>query len=462
MRQGEISAMPDVISDRQAPGMPLFRVAQWSYIQAPTGILMEDGTLFVLFNGGAKTVPEANYGTRYPVVGTPQHFELWSSDGITEGESGLYGVCRTPASWPDDKRWLMGWSGSWQKDWGQPRAYRVWCGLATASSLDGTWVRKQEGIFSTKVIPQGPPPFEWWPNGTWCVAPLTVNGKVYCIVRDNSYAEMPKGPVHLVYEVHPDLSVKRVGTIHPSDATIYSWFCDAALGADGKLYALDGQESNDAATVGTRTREYATSDPWVPESDAILAPTGRTWVHQQTPTTTATFDGGYLKTPEGVLVEPRCVFTNLSTKSGDWTLRGNMRIAWFDESGAYADRLSLTVPPLPLGWPAGMVETVWLPWRQDAPRFPGHSLGVWPSPGSDCYVNWYIGGKRYWTRIEAIHGAEPVESYGLIGWSVQVPIDADAVGMRGYCHANLYDGGVGTLWPRLVQRLDGPCVFWGG
>ena len=347
--------MPDVLMVGQR-AEPLL----WTYTQAPGLIQDDDGSLVLLHNGGAPSIPESNWMLRIPAAGErykrPTHHVLFSGDDH-ENETGLFGVCRTPDHWPADKRWLLAWSGAWQADWGAQKPYRVWCGLATAPSLSGPWTRKQAAIPSTRNVPQAAPPNAWWPNGTWAVAPLCLGDRVLVVVRDNSHATLP-GARHLVYEVYPNLAVSLnasglpmpIGRITVAGEVPQAWLTDVAPDSAGRWFALDG---GDPAQIPTRDRitEVASPGPWDGRGAVVLEATGEVYQHP-TPTV-RTLDGGYLRTPEGRRIEPVVVVGCVVT-SPDWTRRGDWKLqAWGDNETL--DRLCAEAQLHYLGDPPGLV-----------------------------------------------------------------------------------------------------------
>jgi len=348
--------MPDVqiVSGpgrRQRQALP----KPWTYFQAPGGILLPDGELLILHNGGGPGFPESDWLTRYPAPGAPywvrpEHVNLWSGDEL-EGETGLFGVCRTPESWPADRRWLLAWSGAWSLEWG--KAYRVWVGLATAPAIVGPWTRKQAGIVSVKRI-ASPAANPWWPPGVWAAAPLVVGERVLVVVRDSG-TPYPGTDRTLVYELAPDLTATLVGSLHFSDEVAKTWATDLALGADGRLYVLDG---GDPGQAGERLEvvEHATAGPWAIDGVAELKPTGRRYAHPRAGV--FTWDAAFLRTPAGGLLEPRLVLANAGL-GANWAQRGRWWLQFWDESddGRYAERLAVEPLPHRIGPPRELVAT---------------------------------------------------------------------------------------------------------
>ncbi len=445
---------PDAMPDRSIrTPLTLFKAAPWTYAQSFQPMLLPNGDVIVTLNGAAPGIFEADWALLCPADGSPPTYHhLWSGDEV-EGEVGLFSLVHT--GWGGARDWLLAWSGAWQRDWGLAKAYRVWVGLAVAPDWRGPWARKQEGIFSTKRVPQQPPPSAWWPNGTWQVATLNLAGRVLVIVRDNS-ADPAQRVVHLVYEVKPDLTVREVGSVTCSDEGPQTWLTDAKVGADGKLYVLDGRDPGQAGTNKV-VREYASGTAWSPDAVTTLKPTGRTWSHSTLPTT---WDAGYLGDQHGLLTEPRLVICNVG-QDGNWKVRGNWRAWVSDEGGAYADRLAVTPLPVLIGMP-GLTDGLEVVWLGPESGFPlGGGLTVWPSAQSDgkrspCFVNFGVGDKASWVPLESCPGPV-ITFYERVGKSVLVPAGAPVVAVRGDCYMEFRG------WPRFVQRVGASgYVQWGG
>ena len=374
-RYGTITAMPDVstVDADKPPHEWQYLRAPWTYFQGWSGVLL-DGQVVLYGNGGGDIrqdlygvprgqLPEEEWALVYPLPdplmgGKPaKYWDLaqWHrlyGPSSTQHETGLVSIVRTPASWPDDKRWLLLGSCSGAGTWGT--AYRVFIGIATSYDLLNPFVGTGKGITSRREF-EPPPDAPWYPPGMWCVAALTVGERVLVIGYDPGAKNNPKGQrTHVTWELHQDFTYELLGEIHfdpirpPAQGKPYTWLTDAAIGADGRLYALDGGDPGQASHRHDVT-EYASAGPWAGE-EVTLLPTGRVF---SAPGSTAlpdgglTWDAGYLRTPEGEMVGD-LVLANGGTSADPWT-RGNWWLQWWTEDADMAGLLGVEVEPVRLG-----------------------------------------------------------------------------------------------------------------
>ena len=350
MRHAEFSWYPDRTIDEQASaaaGETVYRADLWSYFQSPGAIWWpadEDrpaGTFAWYGDGARGTVgsvpgsPESDWVCIYPPGGEGEWHRMIGGR-VSSGECGMFKACRTPASWPADRRWILCNSAS--ESWGD--AYRIKIGISIAPDIAGPWASKVGGITSLRIAPV-PPAHPEWPPGVWSVSCVTIGGKVYVIGYDPgvSNADYVAGRQHVVHELHPDLTSTYVGRIlfdtarKPAANTEYTWARDVAIAADGRLYELDGGDPG-TAKIRRDVREYATTAAWVPGAETVVKATGRVWSHPAAPAVN-TWDCGYVRTPEGGLAEPLGVISNAGANTNAWWIRSRTG-CWRD--GELTDR----------------------------------------------------------------------------------------------------------------------------
>jgi hypothetical protein len=340
-----------------------FRGEWWTYFQAPSAMLLppadgvlsqtpaRPGGLLLFFNGGAPRIPESDwcqvFDPPYPPSVYSRFQHMWTSGQNRIFDSGMFSVIQAPMGWGPEKRHVMTWSATWEGQFG--RAYSTWAGLGTAPAISGPWTLRAGAIESVHEVQ--PNAANTYPPGCWSVALLRIGDRVLAITRDTgavtSAGEGLGERAHRVYEVASDLTARHSGIIRfdPLRAAQlrapYTWATDAALTAGGRLLILDGGDPGQAAHRFDLW-EYASAGEWT-GGDVIVQDTGRRWAH---PNKLNTWDGGYLRHPDGRLVEPRLTLASTGWGS-DWLhQRGNWRLQFWDE-GAYAD-LYLAKPPLPV------------------------------------------------------------------------------------------------------------------
>ena len=270
----------------------------------------------------------------------------------TQHETGLVSIVRTPASWPADRRWLLLGSCSGAGTWGS--AYRVFIGIAAAPDALGPYTGTGKGIPSRREF-EPPADAPWYPPGQWCVAGLVIGDRVLVIGYDPGAKNNPTGQrTHVVWELHPDLTYTQTGEISfvghmpPASGRAYTWLTDAAIGPDGRLYALDGGDPGQAQHRHAIT-EYASDDPWT-GGNVTLRATGRVFTapgSTDLPAGPLTWDAGYLRTPEGGMVGD-LVLANAGLSDNPW-VRGQWWMQWWTEDAAVAGVLGVEIEPVRLG-----------------------------------------------------------------------------------------------------------------
>ena len=370
MHYGRLTAMPDVYRLPGPGAGEQYLRAPSTYLQGRSGILL-DGHVCLYGNCGGRhprgtlfgvpveQLPEEEWALVYPVPhplmgGRPDRYwdlaqwhRLYGPD-VGQDETGLVSIVRTPPTWPDDLRWLLLGSCSDAGTWG--KAYRVYVGIATSTEFPALF--QQAGrIQSVRELPVQKPPNDWWPQGVWCVAGIVLGGRVLVIGRDNGVAatEAQAHRMHVVHELRPDLTSTRVGTITVGGATRYTWLTDAAIGTDGRLYALEGNDPGTPPPARRSIAEYASAGPWV-GGDVELVKTGRVFAgpgSTDLPAGPLTWDGGYLRTPEGALAGD-LVIANAGRSADPWT-RGQWWVQWWTDDPDLAGTLGVEVEPVRLG-----------------------------------------------------------------------------------------------------------------
>lgn len=365
---GTISVMPDVYTLPASPTSVQFLRAPWTYFQGWSGIITKEGVLVLYGNGGGQQhgnyavpggqLPEEEWAIFYPqphplTGGKPmKYYDLarwqrlyWPQNG--QDETGLISIIQTPPSWPDEHRWLLFGSCSNAGTWG--KAYRVYIGIASAPSFPAPFVRSGE-IQSVHELPVQPPPNQWWPQGVWCVAAFVVGERVIVIGRDNgvSASEAQKKRFHVIFEVFPDLTSRRVGTVVVEGATPQTWLTDAALGEDGHVLTLDGSDPG-SITQRRPLAEFKSVEPWA-DGDVLVKATGRVFT---APGSTAmpagpyTWDGGFVRWADGRLAR-NGVLANAGKSANPW-VRGEWWMQWWTDDHDLAGTLGVEIEPVRLG-----------------------------------------------------------------------------------------------------------------
>ena len=330
MRHGEILAMPDAqlrdpaLPQRIEGGNMGRRV--WTYWQGVSGLVTprEPGLLVYGDGGALDHGPEEMWAIRYTPSGA--YWERWWGCEGDEGETYAPSLVRTPDSWPEDRRWLMGYSGTMRSTSGQRR--RVWLGLAWIADLAyEQWDRRL-------VIPWG----GTGPSGgVWCVALVVRDGEVIAIGRDSTY---PVGQMHRRYRVQPDLSYEDLGPIVLEGAAPAAWCNDGMVLGDGRLVMVEGGNPGTHATQPRLVEYISEGADW-----SLVKPSGRTWAHPDS--TLRTFDGGYLRDELGHISLEDVVFANWSDGRGPGK-RGSWGVQWWagDGTTTQATISQLRTPPL--------------------------------------------------------------------------------------------------------------------
>ena len=288
-----------------------FRRRKWSYVQAWSGIRM--GEAYVVYYDGSCLgqgyhLPEEIWATVYPLdpYRQPMFHRLF---GCEAGEHECYGpsIIRTPATWPDDKRWLCSYAGTLRSTIGQ--AKRQHCGLGWAPNLFGPWRHNHVAIPPRGVIPITGD----WPPGMWPTALLVWRDRVILVTRDGS---VPQPLVHEVCEIHPDLSATLLGAIELPGEPPQQWCNDAMLAGDGRgLYVLEGGDPGQQGKRKAIVEWYAdlTGDAW--PALVTMRRSGRVFAHPDP--SVYTWDGGYMREPDGSVASPgETAFANAGNGRG--------------------------------------------------------------------------------------------------------------------------------------------------
>jgi|GEM_PF-4365324 len=318
---GEINGYPEILGN----------YGPQNYIQAPTAYLLDDGTAVVLGNTGhccysAQQAWEGVFALVWPPGGgSPYWMPVYGTNNYGRTWRGEHEMGFVTAGYMEG-RWVIVGIGTLASSWGLSNRAQLWVlemQDLTSGVITSPWRLLQCSSGGCDPFPH--------PTTGQCIGTgfgaslLRFRSRWYLYASDDCSGSW-RGFVRYEIVNPADLTLGPRERIYFDGAV--GGVGEFALGRDGRVYAMSDTAARDAL------------DEWASADGIFFTRTGLRWAIGDRPG--ALWDGSWLKTPSGSIVEPRVWFASVSPVDDLWQFApaNPWSILWWADSAA----------GLPYGW----------------------------------------------------------------------------------------------------------------